>query len=124
MPTGRVKWYSAEKGFGFICADDGSEVFVGQSALSAGVTLKTGTRVDFGVAEGRKGPQATSVTVVTQAPSLAKARRRKPRDMVGVVEDLIKLLDSASGSLRRGRYPDNSTKIAQVLRALAEDFDA
>ncbi|MBD3690012.1 cold-shock protein [Nanchangia anserum] len=124
MPSGRVKWYSAQKGFGFITADDGRDVFVGQAAVEAGVNLKTGMRVDFGVAEGRKGPQATSISVIETPPSLAKARRRRPRDMVGVVEDLIRLLDGASGSLRRGHYPDNSRKIAQVLRALAEDFDA
>ena len=44
--------------------------------------------------------------------------------MVPVVEDLIKLLDSSSASLRRGTYPDNATKIAKVLRAVAEEFDA
>lgn len=124
MPSGRVKWYSAERGFGFITADDGTEVYVGHNALPAGTTLSGGARVEFGIAEGRRGPQATSVSVVTRTPSLAKARRRRPRDMVGVVEDLIKLLDGASGSLRHGRYPDNSRKIAQLLRVLAEDFDA
>ncbi|MDU0967676.1 MAG: cold shock domain-containing protein [Actinomycetaceae bacterium] len=124
MPSGHVKWYSKDKGFGFITADDGAEVFLRSGALPPGVIPKSGTRVEFGVAEGRKGPQATSVTIVTRQPSLAKAHRRNARDMVGVVEDLIKLLDSASGSLRRGHYPDNSKKIAQVMRALAEDFDA
>ena len=41
-----------------------------------------------------------------------------------VVEDLIKLLDASSATLRRGSYPDNATKIAKVLRAVAEEFDA
>lgn len=125
MPTGKVKWYSAEKGFGFITADDGAQVFLHASALGdPHADLKPGTRVDFAVADGRKGPQALSVQVEAPKPSLAQAARRKPRDMVGVVEDLIRLLDHSSASLRRGRYPDNSHKIAQVLRALAEDFDA
>jgi cold shock protein len=46
--------------------------------------------------------------------------------MVPIVEDLIKLLDGASNSLRRGRYPEkaHASKLAQVLRAVADDFDA
>ena len=59
-----------------------------------------------------------------ETASVARAKRRKPQAMVPVVEDLIKLLDSSSAALRRGSYPDNATKIAKVLRAVAEEFDA
>ena len=55
MPLGKVKWYDAEKGFGFLSDDDGTDVFLHADALPAGVTtLKGGTRVEFGVVEGRR----------------------------------------------------------------------
>ena len=52
-----------------------------------------------------------------------EANRRKPEELVPLVEDLIKILDHASDKLRRGRYPEGGQRIAQALRALAEDFD-
>ena len=125
MPTGRVRFFDPERGFGFITGDDGSQGFLHSSALPAGgAHPRAGARVEYSVADGRKGPQALSVRVVAEAPSVAHAKRRKPRAMVPVVEDLIKLLDASSASLRRGKYPDNADKIAKVLRAVAEDFDA
>ena len=78
MPTGKVKFYDAEKGFGFIDGDDGSSVFLHASALPAdAANPRPGTRVKYSVADGRKGPQALTVTVVPEAPSLRKLRRRK-----------------------------------------------
>ncbi|MCI9888990.1 cold-shock protein [Micrococcales bacterium 31B] len=127
MPTGKVKFYSADKGFGFIAGDDAAEVYVHASALPAGVQeLKPGMRVDYDVAEGRKGAQALSVRLLEEAPSIARAKRKKPEDMVVIVEDLIKLLDAFSNDFRRGRYPDKgrATKVAQVMRVVADDFEA
>jgi CspA family cold shock protein len=63
---GRVKWYNVAKAFGFIVRDGGGkDVFVHVSALQrAGITgLSEGQRVFVGVAEGQKGPEATSIEV-------------------------------------------------------------
>jgi CspA family cold shock protein len=125
VPTGTVKWYDSEKGFGFVTADDGEDVFVHVSTLPAGVAaLRPGSRVEFGVVDGRRGKQALSVKIL-ETPSVAKGVRKPADDMAIILEDLIKLLDGVSGQLRRGKYPSDemARKAAAVLRAVADDLD-
>ncbi len=131
MPTGKVKWYDAEKGFGFLSDDEGGDVFLHANALPDGVTtLKGGTRVEFGIVEGRRGAQALSVRVLDPAPSVSAGKREQgrkdPEELVVLIEDTIKLLDGASNSLRRGRRPDKAQgdKVAQVLRFLADQLES
>jgi CspA family cold shock protein len=126
VPTGKVKWFDSEKGFGFLASDEGGDVFVHASALPAGVSeLKTGQRVEFGVVDGRRGEQALSVRVLDPLPSVADSVRKPPEEMAVIVEDLIKLLDGLSNSYRRGRHPDKRSagKVAALLRVVADDLD-
>ncbi|NLC57099.1 MAG: cold-shock protein [Armatimonadetes bacterium] len=67
MATGRVKWFNATKGYGFIETQEGRDVFVHYSAIQAPgyKTLDEGQVVSFEVVNGPKGPQAANVTVAS-----------------------------------------------------------
>ena len=74
MPTGTVKWFDPDKGFGFIARDDGGpDLFVHRSALGM-QTLGEGDRVDFVAGSGMKGPAATNITILERNPD-PKPRR-------------------------------------------------
>lgn len=136
MPTGKVKWYDAEKGFGFLSQDEGEDVYVRSSALPTGVDgLKPGQRVEFGMAAGRRGPQALSLKVLDPAPTVRQAGQRReenprkhtPDELHGMVEDMITLLEAkVQPDLRRGKYPDRQTarRISEVVRAVARELDS
>ena len=136
VPTGRVKWYSAEKGFGFVSQEDGEDVYVGSSALPAGVEeLKAGQKVEFGIAAGRRGPQALSLKVIEPPPSIQRTRREAerpehkhtPAELHGMVSDMISLLeDTVQTELRKGRYPDRkiARRVSEVVKAVARELDA
>lgn len=131
MPTGKVKFYDADKGFGFVSDDGGADVFLPSSALPEGMTsLKPGTRVEYGVIETRKGAQAMSLRVLDPAQSVAQNRRIRDRksaeEMAPIIEDIIKVLDGVSNDFRRGRYPErkHATTLARSLRGIADQLDS
>jgi CspA family cold shock protein len=130
VPTGKVKWFDPEKGFGFLSQEDGPDVYVHSDALPEGITtLKAGTRVEFGIAQGRRGDQALQVRVLDAPQSLVRsqslAKKKKPEEMVPIVEDLIRLLDGIGEGYRHGRHPDARTAkpSAKLLRALADELE-
>lgn len=122
MPTGRVKWFDTDKGFGFVTADDGEEVFLHSSALPRGAEVSSGTRLDFDIVDGRRGKQVLKARLV-ETPT--RVPRRSTEEMAGLVEDVIKVLDGFGEGLRRGRYPEKSRgkQVAGLLRAIADDLE-
>ena len=66
MSKGTVKWFNNQKGYGFITAEDGKDVFVHFSGLNTEgfKTLEEGASVEFDITDGAKGPQAVNVEVV------------------------------------------------------------
>jgi len=126
MPSGKVKWFSLEKGFGFIASEEGEDVYLAASALPAGVsTVKPGTKLEFSVADGRRGPQALSVTILEAPPSLAENSRIDGDDLAAIIEDVIKILDRLGNGLRHGRFPTSveSGRTAKVLRGIADEIE-
>ena len=129
MPTGKVKWFDQGKGFGFLSQESGPDVYVHADALPEGTTLKPGSRVEFGIAQGRRGEQALQVRVLEAPGSVSRnqsaARRKRPEDMAPIVEDLIRLLDGVGETYRHGRHPEprTSAPAAKLLRALADELE-
>ena len=128
MPTGKVRFYDEEKGFGFITSDDGQDVFLHATALPAGAP---GAEAGHPARVRRRRRQARRCRrcrcACSRRPSSLAKRARKPADdMAIIVEDLVKLLDGIGGDLRRGRYPSgaHSKKVAAVLRKVADELDA
>lgn len=128
VPIGKVKWYDAERGFGFVSNPGDEDVYVGRQVLPEGVEeLVAGQRIEFDFAAGRRGPQALRIKVLDTPRARRSQPRRKPDELHGMVSDMITLLENGvQPSLRSGRYPDHKTgrQIAEILRAVAKELDA
>jgi CspA family cold shock protein len=126
MPNGRVKWFSLEKGFGFIESEEGQDVYLAAAALPEGVTnVKPGTKLEFSVGEGRRGPQALSVQVIGELASVVANTRINPDDLATIIEDTIKMLDKVGNGLRHGRYPTGAEaeRLSKVLKGIAAQIE-
>ncbi len=127
MPTGPVKSFSLEKGFGFIANDEGEDVYLAATSLPEGVaTVKPGTKLEFSIADSRKGPQALSVHIIDAPPSLVENSRVNSDDLAAMIEDTIKMLDKVGNGLRHGRHPNaqEADRLGRVLRGIATALGA
>lgn len=124
MPNGKVRFYDEDKGFGFIQGEDGQQVYLHASVIPDGAEVRAGSRLEYSVGEGRRGPQALSVRIL-DTPLLAKRGRKSADEMAVILEDLVKLLDGVGGRLKSGQYPERqaSRQVATMLRRVADDFD-
>ena len=85
MPTGRVRWFDAAKGYGFITSEEGKDVFLPAQALPTGVTtLRKGAKVEYSVVDGRRGPQAIGMVGVGRVCAATSGdQHHHVRDQVG-----------------------------------------
>ena len=130
VPRGKVKFYDAEKGFGFVSGDDGVDVFVPASALPAGVSqLRGGMRIEYSVVDGRKGAQVRSRALeLLDSVGLADVAGRRPhqlsggqRQRVGIARALMNdpallLVDEPTSALDHERGEQIVDLIGRVTR--------
>lgn len=132
VPIGKVRWYNKDRGFGFVSNPDGEDVYVGKDVLPEGVEeLATGQRLEYDYADGRPGPQALRIKVLSEAPRVRGGRRQakkhKPNELNGMISDMITMLEeTVQSDLGQGRYPDrkHGHQVAEVLRAVARELDS
>ena len=137
MPTGKVKWYDSEKGFGFLTTDDGGDVFVRSDSLPpASQRSRTAPGWSSGWFRAVRGTRRSSSACWSRRPPWRRTLRKKPEDMVNIVEDLMKLLEGLEQTYRgtpcgramrhRGRNPgrnqNNHRSRGGAFLRLDEDY--
>ncbi|APT84293.1 cold-shock protein [Corynebacterium aquilae] len=126
MPIGKVKWFDAERGFGFVTNPGEEDCFVGAAVLPDGVEeLVPGQRIEFDVAEGRRGPQALRVVVLDEGPR-RRASKYTPEQLAGMISDMVTMLETkVQPDLQQGRRVERKTgrQVAEILRAVAKELD-
>ncbi len=127
MPVGKVRWYDASKGYGFVSNPGGEDVFVGKNVLPDGVEeLVAGQRLEFDFAAGRRGPKALRVKVL-DTPRRRNINRRKPEELGSMLSDVMTVIETQiQPALSAGRYPDRKEgrQVAEILRAVAKELDS
>lgn len=127
VPIGKVKWYDADKGFGFVTNPGDEDVYVNKSVLPEGVDeLIQGQRIEFDFAAGRRGPQALRVRVL-DTPKRRPVHRRKPDELASMLSDVLTVIETQiQPPLAAGRYPDRKEgrQVAEILRAVAKELDS
>ena len=129
MPTGKVKWFDTDKGFGFVSNPGHDDVYVGRQVLPEGVgELVAGQRIEYDVATGLKGrgPEALRVTVLDEGPRRA-AHRYSPEKLHGLVQDTVSLLETrVQPVLEAGHRPGRKEghQVAEILRTIARELDS
>lgn len=121
-----MKWYDAERGFGFVSNPGDEDVYVGKQVLPEGVTeLYPGQRIEFDFASGRRGPQALRITILDKPRK--PHHRYSPDELNSMIADVVSLLEArVQPDLRAGRFPDRKSghQVAEILRAVAKELDA
>ena len=87
--------------------------------------MKPGAKLEFSVAEGRRGPQALSVRIIDEPASVVANTRIKADDLATIIEDTIKMLDKVGNGLRHGRYPTavEAERLSKVLKGIAGQIE-
>ena len=115
MPTGTVKWFDPDKGFGFIARDDGGpDLFVHRSALGM-QTLGEGDRVDFVAGSGMKGPAATNINILERNPDPKPGARVAAVVGMAAATAAVAICTAHSSSVDVARPPADDRR-CQALR--------
>ena len=123
MPKGQVKWFSAEKRYGFIAQKSGEDIFVHLNDIEGGKPLAGGDVVEFDVGHGNKGPKAIHVRLVEAADGVTEPSREKPYDYVRgpSVERTPLAAEAGHEQFARGRY---TGRLVYQLETLSPVFVA